>query len=92
LKKFFLKLQCVQEIFSAVIVGPGQGFEPWRKAPQASMLPSYITPATFYFGFIEPRPFLAMTCYFRFRKILPQTLSSQGHTIKASFYKSAGFL
>jgi hypothetical protein len=29
-------------------MGPGQGFEPWRKAPQASMLPSYITPATFY--------------------------------------------
>jgi hypothetical protein len=27
------------------IMGPGQGFEPWRKAPQASMLPSYITPA-----------------------------------------------
>jgi hypothetical protein len=28
-------------------MGPGQGFEPWRKAPQASMLPSYITPAAF---------------------------------------------
>jgi hypothetical protein len=27
--------------------GPGQGFEPWQKAPQASRLPSYLTPATF---------------------------------------------
>jgi hypothetical protein len=27
-------------------MGPGQGFEPWQKAPQASRLPSYLTPAT----------------------------------------------
>lgn len=27
--------------------GPGRGFEPRQKAPQASRLPSYLTPATF---------------------------------------------
>ena len=29
-------------------MGPGPRFELGRKAPQASMLPSYTTPATFW--------------------------------------------
>jgi hypothetical protein len=46
--------------------GPGQGFEPWQKAPQASRLPSYLTPATIIFY----RGFFAWVNHLRFYSIL----------------------
>jgi hypothetical protein len=49
--------------------GPGQGFEPWQKAPQASRLPSYLTPATIivvaFFAWVNHLRFYSiLTCLF----------------------------
>jgi hypothetical protein len=58
--------------------GPGPRFELGRKAPQASMLPSYITPATVRFlaaplisrVLIHFRCSAILTCLFRFSYLL----------------------
>lgn len=70
-------------------MGPGPRFELGRKAPQASMLPSYITPATLMdvsctsavFLYFRPRFAWLRYChvkhlYLRLRKILPPSLYS----------------
>jgi hypothetical protein len=41
-------------------MGPGPRFELGRKAPQASMLPSYTTPATLLYKYVT-RPFFRLS-------------------------------